>query len=148
MYESEKEGNRIFNEALLTHGLLTEELRDFDSFFGPRAFRNSPEVVAYFTRKFVFTAKSSAFTHPYFDPEAYSNVLFFPIILALQKGLPVKSVEIPFSYPGLQKENETVGAQNTFIQKRTMQRLGILVNLMHFLSYLEKRKYSGVRYVP
>lgn len=147
MYESEIEGNSIFNEALLTHGLITRDMEELDTFFGPRAFRNSPVIISYFMRKFIFTPKNGSFTHPFFDPEAYSNVAFFPVIYALQKGLKVKSVEVPFSYPLLQKENEVVGAKKAFVHKRTMQRLGILVNLMHFLSYLEKRKYSGVRYV-
>jgi len=54
-------------------------------------------------------------------------------------------VEVPFRYPHLQKENEDVGQREVFIQKRNMQRVSILIDLMHFLSYLEKRKSSKLR---
>ena len=138
MYHSEREGNKIFNEALRSQNLLTKELEDLDSFFGPRVLRNTPPIVALFMQQFTYKIGGTFFPTSYFDPEQYSNVLFFPIVRALEKKKKVLSVEIPFSYPSLQKENETFGEQEIFIVKRNMQRLGILVNLLHFLSYLKK----------
>lgn len=126
-------------EALRSQNLLTKELEDLDSFFGPRVLRNTPTIVALFMQQFTYKIGETFFPTSYFDPEQYSNVLFFPIVRALEKKKKIVSVEIPFSYPSLQKENETFGEQEIFIVKRNMQRLGILVNLLHFLSYLKKR---------
>lgn len=61
--------------------------------------------------------------------------------------MTVKSVEVPFSYPVLQKENETNGDRELFLEKRKAQKLALLVELMHFISYLEKNPNSGVKLI-
>lgn len=136
MYESESEGNRLYNEQLKLNRLLKED--GWDLFFGPRAFSNNPKVLSLFVKKFHFPIKKQRPLEEYFDPEEYSNALYFPIVLALKKGFRVKNVEIPFSYPKLQKLNETVEAREFFLEKRRTQRMGILLNLMYLLNYLQK----------
>ncbi|HSA84089.1 MAG TPA: hypothetical protein VLF20_04350, partial [Patescibacteria group bacterium] len=69
----------------------------------------------------------------------------FPLVNAFKKKLRVAIVEVPFSYPRLQKENEEVGQRELFIAKRNLQRVSILIDLMHFLSFLKKNKNSRVR---
>lgn len=137
MYESEKEGNALYNEQLRLNNLTNE--RDWDLFFGPRVFSNNPKVLALFFRKFHFQ-KDQKSLEGYFDPEEYSNALYFPVVIALQKKYRVKNVEIPFSYPKLQKMNETIGAKEFFIEKRQNQRIATLLHLMYLLNYLQRKK--------
>jgi len=143
MYLSEVEGNGIYNEALRANNLIPKELYDMDSFFGPRAFRNEKQIVALFKRRYHFSGIS--LLEKLYDPDSYSNVQFFSFINALKKKFRVVSVEVPFIYPSLQKENEDIGRREEFIAKRNLQRVSILIDLMHFLSFLQKNKNSRIR---
>lgn len=147
MYESETEGMRIYNEALYAHGLLTPDIVDMDNFFGPRVFRNEKKILDLFMKK--YTLKTSEYTmeSKLFDADEYSNVQAFPIVQALKKKIKIKSVEIPFTYSRLQKENEEATAKEAFYEKRKSQKLSILIDLFHFLSFLDKNKKSGLREV-
>lgn len=136
LYESEIEGNRLFNEQLKLYKLLPEK-EDPDLYFGPRVFRNKPAILSVFNKKFFFQIDSEIFPKEYFDSEEYANTQFFPIVLALKKGFKIQNIEIPFSYPKLQKENESIGARELFEEKRKSQSLGILLLLMHLLNYLK-----------
>lgn len=142
-YESEVEGNRTYNEELRSHKLINISDNDFDMFFGPRAFSNDRKIVSLFMRRYRFSIAHASFPSWYFDAEELSNTNFFPIVSALRKGLKVKSIEIPFSYPKIQKENEEIGQKNLFFEKRKAQRIGLIVELLHFVAYLEN--YHGVR---
>ena len=145
-YESEIEANNLYNENLKSNNLLDAK-EDFDWFFGPRAFKNDPKIISLFMKQYSIVYDNFSLPKDYFDPENYSNILFFPIIQAIKKGLKVTSVEVPFSYPVLQKENEDTGDRELFMEKRRSQRLGLLVELMHFISYLEKNPNSGVKLI-
>lgn len=137
MYESEVEGNKIYNEYLSLYK-LTPKNESIDMFFGPRAFANKKEVVACFMKRFKLKTGKTILPHEYFDPEEYSNTSFFPIIVALKKRLKVKSVEIPFSYPAIQKQNEEANARELFLEKRKSQRLSLILELIQFLNYQKK----------
>lgn len=132
MYESEIEGNKIYNEYLNIYNLLPKD-KTLDIFFGPRAFANKKEVLACFMKKFTFKTGKIKLPNEYFDPEEYSNTGYFPILLGLKKKLKVASVEIPFAYPALQKKNEDSGALDLFLEKRKAQRLSLILELIHFL---------------
>ncbi len=139
MYESEMEGNRLYNEQLKLNKLL-KGAYEFDIFFGPKAFSNSSKILSLFTKKFSFSTNTQKSQEEYFDPEENSNALYFPIVTALQKGFRVKSVEIPFSYPKLQKLNEVIGARKFYIKKRYNHRKEALRELMYLLDYLQRQK--------
>lgn len=145
MYESEKEGNKLYNEQLRFHHLIKGDY--WDLFFGPRVFCNNPKVLSLFLKKFHFQ-KDQKSLEEYFDPEEYSNALYFPIIIGLQKKFKVKCVKIPFSYPKLQKINETIGAKEFFVEKRQNQRIATLLHLMYLLNYLQRKskKTNLVKY--
>src|SRR3989344_767514 len=125
MYESETEANKLYNEILRTSDLLKAGSPDLDMFFGPRAFSNDSRIMSLFMKKYHILSSE------YFDSEEWSNTLYFPIVLALKKGLRVKNVVVPFSYPKIQKENEEKLAKDVFFEKRKAQRLGLLVELLH-----------------
>lgn len=122
------------------YGLLSAGTAELDLFFGPRIFHNDSKIMNFFLRQFYFRIGSHEFRHEILDPEELSNATFFPIILALKHGLRIQSVEIPFSYPELQKENEEIGNRGLFEEKRRSQRLRLLVELMHFINYFGYRR--------
>lgn len=134
-YESEVEGNKLYNEYLRANNLLKESDQDLDMFFGPRAFLNDRKILSLFMRKFKIKVKKFEIESELFDPEELSNASFFPIVLGLKRKIKVKSVEIPYTYPKLQKENEEIGSRELFLEKRRNQRLGLLLELIHFLSF-------------
>ena len=136
-HQSEIEGNKLYNEILRTNGFLKDN-NDLDLFFGPRVFLNQSNIVSLFTKRFKLKINKKAFLDSYFDIEDYSANLFFAIILALKKKLRIKSVEIPFSYPKIQKENEENGSRKIFEEKRKFQKLTILIELLYFIAHLRK----------
>jgi len=143
MYESEIEGNSIYNEALRTNTILTKEMPDYDWFFGPRVLRNDEKIVSLFKRVYIF--KGISLLEKLYTPDSYSNIQEFPVINAVKKKFRVISVEVPFKYPSIQKENEEIGAREVFVQKRKLQRVSLLIDLMHFLRFLDKKKGSDMR---
>lgn len=141
MYESEKEGNKLYNEQLKLNHLTKDN--NWDLFFGPRVFSNDPKVLSLFFKKFHFQ-KDQKSLEGYFDPEEYSNALYFPVVIGLQKKFRIKNVEIPFSYPKLQKMNETIGAKDFFIEKRQNQRIANFLHLMYLLNYLQRKNKKNL----
>ncbi|MDP2638056.1 MAG: hypothetical protein Q8P26_03275 [Candidatus Levybacteria bacterium] len=134
MVESEIEGNRIYNEILVSNNLRKPGEEDLDMFFGPRALRNDKKIVSMFMKKY------NIFSSEYFNSEEWSNTLYFPIVHALSKRLRVDSVTIPFAYPKIQKENENASAEDVFIEKRRAQRMGLVIELLHFMNYIKKEE--------
>ncbi|MBI2430660.1 MAG: hypothetical protein HYV39_01445 [Candidatus Levybacteria bacterium] len=138
MYESEVEGNKIYNEILRIHGLRSSHEDDLDMFFGPKVFRNDKKIISLFIKKYSLSSLQSSFTKEFFDVEDYSNVLYFSIVLGLKKHFRIESITVPFVYPKIQKENEEKEKLALFLEKRKSQRLSILVELLHFVNYLQK----------
>lgn len=136
MYESEVEGNLMYNEALRANGLLSAHQDDLDVFFGARVFRNDRKKLKFLLSHYDAHPFDSLIEHKLFNLEEYSNAQFFPVVKALHKGLNVVSVTVPFVYPEKQKQNEDDGERELFLLKRRYQRLTIIIELMHFLGYL------------
>lgn len=145
MFESEVEGNLIYNEALRANGLLSAHQEDLDVFFGARVFRNNPQMLKFLLSHYEANPFNSLIEHKLFNLEEYSNAQFFPVVKALIKGLNVVSVTVPFVYPEKQKENETVGEKELFILKRRYQRLTIIIELMHFLGFLTHKNKRKIK---
>lgn len=137
-YTSEVEGNRTYNKELRSHKLIGIHEQDFDMFFGPRAFSNTQRVVSLFLKRYRIGVKHISFPKWYFEEEELSNTNFFPIIEALKLGLKVKSVEVPFKYPETQKKNEDRGSKEVFFEKRKAQRIGLIVELLYFVTFLKR----------
>lgn len=147
MYESEVEGNKLYNEGLRAYGLLRNGQEDLDLFFGPRAISNEKDVISLYMKRYHIDTHNLSFPSTYFDLEELSNAQFFPIILALKKKMRVMSVEVSFVYPRVQKENEEKGAPALFQEKRKAQRLSLIVEMLHFLSYLDKNPASRLKHL-
>lgn len=138
MHESEEEGNKIYNEILRVYGLLQSHDEDLDMFFGPRVFRNENKVIRLFMKKYTISSLGSSFTKEFFDVEDYSNILFFPVVLGMKRNFHIKSITVPFVYPKIQKDNEEKGERVLFLEKRKNQRLSLLIELLHFVNYLNR----------
>lgn len=132
--KSEKRANRLYNKILRAHGLLGKNDPDLDFWFGLRVFANKPEVVKLFREQYEFRRTPTAL-HKIVKPDAYSNVIFFPIVAALDKGLRVKTVEVPYRHPPEQTEFEKENLE--FNRKRDIQRRAIVTELVHFIKFLE-----------
>jgi len=144
MYDSEVEGNTLYNEELRSHELWGMNEDDLDVFFGPRVFRNNRELLLSLFRMYRAKRVKSLLHQFVFDLEEYSNAQFFPVVQALKKGKKVVGVTIPFEYPRLQKENELKGNLDYFIEKRKFQKLTIIVELMHFMGYLDHKRKTRI----
>lgn len=145
MFESEVEGNIMYNEALRANGLLSSHQDDLDVFFGARVFRNNRQMLKNLLSHYEAHPFDSLIEHKLFNLEEYSNAQFFPVVKALTKGLKVVSVEVPFVYPEKQKENEQFGEKELFLLKRRHQRLTIIIELMHFLGYLAHKNERTIK---
>lgn len=145
MYESENEGNLLYNEELRAAGLLSVHSESLDLFFGVRVFLNDRKFLKQVLSRYDSNTFDALYQHKLFDLEEYSNSQFFPVVKALKLGKKVLSVTVPFKYPEKQKENEERAEKEFFTLKRKYQKVTILVELMHFLSYLEKRKSRKIK---
>ncbi|OGK21889.1 hypothetical protein A3C23_00895 [Candidatus Roizmanbacteria bacterium RIFCSPHIGHO2_02_FULL_37_13b] len=140
MYKSEVEGNFMYNQILKSTNFLQKKASDFDFFFGPRAFKNERGVVKLFLKKAKLKINNEIINKLIIDPEIYSNSLYYSVIQALKKKLKVLSIEIPFKYPTIQKENEEKGDRDFFMEKRNNQQLRLIVELLCFMN----REYKQV----
>lgn len=147
MFESEVEGNLLYCEALRAQGLLSVHQEDLDVFFGVRVFRNDKKLLKSLLSHYESHPFNTLLEHKLFNFEEYSNGQFFPVVKALQKKMKVISVTIPFTYPVTQMENEMNGQRDYFILKRRYQRLTIVVELLHFLGYLNNEKTRKIKKV-
>lgn len=143
MYDSEIEGNTLYNEELRSHNLWKIDSEELDVFFGPRVFRNDKKLLLSLFR--LYKARVPVHFHSFImDLEEYANAQFFPVVQALKKGKKVIGVTVPFEYPKLQKENETRGELEYFKVKRKLQKLTIIIELMHFMGYLDHKKKTRI----
>lgn len=147
-YESEQEANFLIQNLFVSHDMISPNVA-WDTIFGPRVFRNDEKTIACFMQQYESLLHANelglAIPKEYFDPEEIAGTMFFPFILAHQKKLSIYSVNVPFLYPRLQKENEEHLNMEVFLQKRRDQRIGLLVQLMHFIGFLEGYKQSKIK---
>ncbi len=138
--DSEREGDRVFNDKLHRAGLLpkTEEL---DVYFGPRIYSAKEgcraQLLDILHRRYSFTKRPEVPLHAVVNPGSYSEATFFPPVAALQEGLVVQSVPTNFVYPEQQRILEEhppfAEGQNGYRTKRKAQLVGILTELVNYL---------------
>lgn len=126
---SEKQANQHWNTVLHT-GLDSSNVPQYDAFFGPRVFRNTPAVLSHFLREtdLADTRRMNDRFESVIDPKRYSDATFFPIATGLQENLRVKSVTVPYRHP--QEQVRTEVDSPVFAQKRLNQRRGIVGELV------------------
>lgn len=137
----EKKGNKLWNQILRKHNLIPPDSADLDVFFGPKFFRNDPDVLEVFFRKFQFNKRDVALDS-LVNPELWPNALFLPIVNALAKKLRVVSAPVSFIYPHQQKELEE--ANPDFTRKSNEQLKNIIASTIHLVRALEGNSKSRI----
>lgn len=132
--EFEQKSNKLVNEILRKHGLLSESTPDLDWWMGARMFKNDPEVLDLFQKKYDFRKFNSAIDST-INLELWPNSLYLPVIAALAKGLRVVSVPVNYVHPLIQTESE-LGVK-TFDRKREIQFKGIIIAMIEAVRKIE-----------
>ena len=135
----EQKANKLWNEILKKHSLLSEDAEDLDVWIGPRFIKNDKEILQLFLDKYEFQ-KRDLKVDDIVEPELWPNALFLPIIAALKKGLRVKSVDVEYRHPTEQTQSEE--NNETFNRKRDIQLKNIIITTMHFIRMLENNPKS------
>jgi hypothetical protein len=130
----EQESNRLYNGLLRRFGLYPIDAPDLDAWFGPRFFKNSPEILELFTVDYQFVDEKVTGLDQQ-APGLWANALFLPIVAALHQGHRVKSVPVEYRHPAEQTEFEMSNAR--FVDKRAFQQRAILFTVVHFIRYLQ-----------
>lgn len=133
--KEEKRANRQWNDILRSRGLLAKDSPDLDVWFGPKFFKNDPEIVDLFLNKYEFR-KRELKLDKIVDPELWPNALLLPIAAALYRGFRVKSIPVPYMHPREQTEIE-VNDPEFRRRKLHIQKRGIIVSTIHFIRMLE-----------
>lgn len=145
MRKSELEVNATYDWLMQKAGLMKKD-ESFDWFFGPVVFRNDPEIVALFLKRYALedVIRSRAGANP--DPDMHSDGHYFPVIEALFKKMRVVSVEVPFVYPATQKANEmSPEMMPRFMERRTLDGAAYRLEAIHFLRFLKGKLGSKIR---
>lgn len=135
----EKRFNARWTQLLRITGLWKSE-ETLDVAFGPRIFRNTPEVTRLFQHIYSFSP-SDGTLHTHVRTESYPNATFFPVIAALHRGFRVGSVPVPYHHPEEQTILET--GDPTYEAKRQTQYFGIVTASKHFIDYLRGNKQKS-----
>jgi hypothetical protein len=127
--QSERQANQHWNTVLHT-GVPQSRGRQFDVFFGPRVFRNTPAVLNHFLQQADLSdgRQMNERFEKVINPKRYSDATFFPVATAIQNNMRVESVVVPYRHPDQQVRTETDSPE--FAQKRVSQRRGIVGELV------------------
>lgn len=149
---------RRWSSLLRISGMMPKDAPDFDIAFGPRIFRNDPDIVSLFMDRYQFDFRDrigvigdekvdlrSALEHLYSraKPDTYPNTTFFPIIAALHHGIRVGNMEVPYLHPPVQTRMEEGNSE--FDRKRWDQYLNIVLASIHFIRYLRNDPRSLIQ---
>lgn len=139
----EQRANSLWNEMLRAHRLLSASEGNLDAWFGPRFFRNDPQILALFLTKYVYQQQPESKLDLIVNPELWPNALFLPIVAALHQGWRVQSKSVPYLHPfaqtALEQDNQV------FRRKREVQRKNIMVATMHYLRLLAGKPRNKLR---
>lgn len=133
--ESEQRANKIWNAILKKQGLLPEEAEDLDVWFGPKLFKNDPELVKIFLERYEFKKRNLKLDE-IVRPGMWSNSNFFPIVNALAKGYRVMSVSVPYRHPAEQTRLEQ--DSDEYRRKREAAFRDITTSAIHLVRLLKK----------
>ena len=142
--ESERRLIRLWNAILKEHGVLPKDTEDLDVFFGPKFFRNDPDLLKIFLESYEFKKRDLKLDE-LVEPGRWANAIFFPIIKALAEGYRVMSVPVPYRNPAEQTNLEK--DSNEFRRKRKVQFKDLITNTIHFIRLLEQNPKSRLHKV-
>lgn len=114
---------------------------DIDFLFGPKVILNKPHILGLFLDK--YTGKNLS-DEKKFQCEIWANALFFPLIVALYKGLKVVSIPVSYLHP----TSQTLLESNNplFIRKREYQFKTLHSAIKELILLLENNPKSRIKY--
>lgn len=117
------------------------EINDIDFSFGPKVILNKPHILDLFLDK--YTSKNLSDERK-FQCEVWGNALFFPLFVALYKGLKIISLPISYFHP----TSQTLLESNNplFIRKREYQFKTLLSATKELILLLENNPKSRIKY--
>ena len=131
----------IINALKLKGKPIPSEINEIDFAFGPKVISNKPHILGLFMDK--YTGKNSI-DEKKFECETWANALFFPLIVALYKGLRVISLPVSYFHPASQTLIESIAP--LFIRKREYQFKTLLRATKELLLLLENNPLSKIKY--
>lgn len=120
---------------------IPPKIFDIDFLFGPKVILNKPNILDLFMDK--YTSKNLSDERK-FQCEIWANALFFPLIVALYKGLRVISVPVPYLHPKSQTLLES--GNSLFIRKRKYQFNSLHSAIKELILLLENNRKSRIKY--
>lgn len=143
---SEKHLNSILSSLMINTLEKNERpippgINNIDFLFGPKIILNKPHILDLFLDK--YTGKNLS-NEKKFQCEIWANVSFFPLIVALYKGLKVASIPISYLHP----TSQTLLESNNplFIRKREYQFKALLAATKELILLLENNPKSRIKY--
>lgn len=142
--EYEKRGNRLWNTLLREHNLMPKDAEDLDVWFGPRFFRNDPNILNLFLRRYEFKKRQLKLDQ-IVDLTLWPNSIFLPVVAALHEGFRVLGVNVPYKNPTEQTRIET--DSQGFRRKRDIQYKSLIISTIHFIKMFENNSRSRIKSV-
>lgn len=121
--------------------LIPPQIFDIDFLFGPKVILNKPHILDLFMDKYMSKNLSD---EKEFQCEIWANALFFPLIVALYKGLRVISIPVSYLHPTSQTFLESNNP--LFIRKRAYQFKTLHAAIKELILLLEKNPKSRIKY--
>lgn len=134
----ENRANKLWNNILRKHNLLSYNTEDLDVWFGPKFFRNDPKILSLFLARYEIEKPKTEY-HKDIDPESWANTVIIPVVAALQGGFRVKSVTVPYTHPKEQTKLEE-REEATFRKKRLLQFKSIISSTIIYIKSIENLK--------
>ncbi len=126
----EQESNREFNAKLKENGLLPQDAEELDMWFGPRLFRNEPEVLKLFMHQWEKDATHSNKEDKEMNPDLWAGAIFLPVIGQLYKDKldlkPPRVASVTMDYVHPDEQTRTEQNNDKFRAKRELQSCNIL----------------------
>lgn len=120
---------------------IPPDINEIDFLFGPKVISNKPFILDLFMDKYI---GKNLLDEKRFQCEIWANALFFPVIVALYKGLKVVSMPVNYSHPTSQaflEKNSPI-----FIEKREYQFKTLLAAIKELILLLENNPTSRLKY--
>lgn len=129
-------------DALKKNGKpIPPKISDIDFLFGPKVILNKPHILDLFMDKYTGINLSD---EKKFQCEIWANGLFFPLIVALYKGLRIISIPVSYVHPTSQTLLES--NHPLFIRKRQYQFKTLLAAIRELILLLENNPKSHIKY--
>lgn len=151
----EQRSNRVFNDILKKRGLIDPAAEDLDAWFGPKLFRNIPEIRNLLLGQYKYEGtlvsklvrgeseevrtKHEKELGQIYNPDLWAAALMLPIPRALHQGYRVVSVPVTYQHPTEQTALEIDPEQKEFFErKRDIQRKSVLNATAALVKILEQ----------